>query len=194
MAGLGAAGSRAADDRPQRADRRIGRRANPLRSDAVLWRSKASRPPRPPRHRPDACSGRNPRPLRTRRGGPHRTRQMHHRAVRRRRKAASRSQGKPAKIASVADAIHRHGIGYVSEDRKAEGLILMHSVLDNAGITVWRNLGRHGLPLTDGRSAAGSSRSYAGWKSARLLWRSSSAIFRAAISRRSASPNGWRRG
>jgi ribose transport system ATP-binding protein len=60
-------------------------------------------------------------------------------------------QGKAVKIASVADAIHRHGIGYVSEDRKAEGLILMHSVLANAGITVWRNLGRHGLPLTDGR-------------------------------------------
>ncbi|WP_158804013.1 sugar ABC transporter ATP-binding protein [Acidisoma sp. L85] len=60
-------------------------------------------------------------------------------------------QGKAVKIASVADAIHRHGIGYVSEDRKAEGLILMHSVLANAGITVWRNLGHHGLPLTDGR-------------------------------------------
>lgn len=43
-------------------------------------------------------------------------------------------------ITSVADALHRHGIGYVSEDRKAEGLILMHSVLANAGITIWRRL------------------------------------------------------
>jgi ribose transport system ATP-binding protein len=57
-----------------------------------------------------------------------------------------RVAGTSVHIASVADALHRHGIGYVSEDRKGEGLILMHSVLDNAGITVWRRLaGRLGL-------------------------------------------------
>ena len=57
--------------------------------------------------------------------------------------------GKPAAIGAVADAIDRYRIGYVSEDRKQEGLILMHSVLDNAGITVWRRVaGRLGL-LTD---------------------------------------------
>ena len=48
--------------------------------------------------------------------------------------------GKPAEISSPAEALHGHGIGYVSEDRKQEGLILMHSVLGNAGITVWRKL------------------------------------------------------
>jgi len=48
--------------------------------------------------------------------------------------------GKPVAIASPADALHRHGIGYVSEDRKQEGLILLHTVLGNAGITVWRSL------------------------------------------------------
>ena len=48
--------------------------------------------------------------------------------------------GKPVKIRSAADALHDHGIGYVSEDRKQEGLILLHSVLGNAGITVWRKL------------------------------------------------------
>jgi len=54
--------------------------------------------------------------------------------------------GAPVHIASVAEALHRHGIGYVSEDRKGEGLILMHSVLDNAGVTVWRRLaGRLGF-------------------------------------------------
>jgi len=59
-------------------------------------------------------------------------------------------EGKPAKIRDVADAIHRFGIGYVSEDRKQEGLVLMHTVLENAGITVWRRLaGRFGF-LTDG--------------------------------------------
>jgi ribose transport system ATP-binding protein len=49
-------------------------------------------------------------------------------------------EGKPVAIASPADALHQHGIGYVSEDRKQEGLILLHSVLGNAGITVWRRL------------------------------------------------------
>ncbi len=49
-------------------------------------------------------------------------------------------KGQPAAIHSVADALHRHGMGYVSEDRKQEGLILLHSVLANSGITVWRKL------------------------------------------------------
>jgi ribose transport system ATP-binding protein len=47
---------------------------------------------------------------------------------------------KPVHITSVAEALHQHGMGYVSEDRKAEGLILLHSVLANAGITIWRKL------------------------------------------------------
>ena len=60
-----------------------------------------------------------------------------------------RVHGKPAVIGSVTDAIRRHRIGYISEDRKGEGLILMHSVLDNAGITLWRRLaGRLGI-VTD---------------------------------------------
>jgi ribose transport system ATP-binding protein len=48
--------------------------------------------------------------------------------------------GKPERVADVADAIHRLGIGYISEDRKQEGLIIAHTVLENAGITVWRKL------------------------------------------------------
>lgn len=55
-------------------------------------------------------------------------------------KGAIKINGQEVKIRSVAEAIHRHGIGYVSEDRKHEGLVLMHSVLDNAGMTVWRKL------------------------------------------------------
>ena len=51
-----------------------------------------------------------------------------------------RVRGRPARIGSVADALHRHGIGYVSEDRKQEGLILLHGVLANAGITLWSRL------------------------------------------------------
>ena len=46
----------------------------------------------------------------------------------------------PSASPIVADAIHRCGIGYISEDRKQEGLILAHTVLENAGITVWRKL------------------------------------------------------
>ena len=48
--------------------------------------------------------------------------------------------GKPVAIRSAAEALHVHGMGYVSEDRKQEGLILLHSVLANSGITVWRKL------------------------------------------------------
>jgi ribose transport system ATP-binding protein len=62
--------------------------------------------------------------------------------------------GKAVKINSVADAIYKFGLGYVSEDRKQEGLILTHTVLANAGIAVWRNLTRRGLPLTDARIRA----------------------------------------
>ena len=54
--------------------------------------------------------------------------------------------GQAVHITSVASALHHHGIGYVSEDRKGEGLILLHSVLDNAGITIWQRLAsRFGL-------------------------------------------------
>ncbi len=53
---------------------------------------------------------------------------------------------RPVRITSAAEAIHRCGIGYISEDRKQEGLILAHSVLENAGLAVWRKLaGRLGL-------------------------------------------------
>jgi ribose transport system ATP-binding protein len=49
-------------------------------------------------------------------------------------------EGQAVRVASPADALQKYGIGYVSEDRKQEGLILLHSVLGNAGITVWRKL------------------------------------------------------
>ena len=51
-----------------------------------------------------------------------------------------RIDGQARKIGSVAVAIHTHRIGYISEDRKQEGLILAHSVLENAGIAIWRKL------------------------------------------------------
>ena len=48
--------------------------------------------------------------------------------------------GKPAKIHSAGEALDRYGIGYVSENRKEEGLILIHSVMSNVSITIWRRL------------------------------------------------------
>ncbi len=57
---------------------------------------------------------------------------------------------KPVNIRNVPQALYSHKIGYVSEDRKGEGLILIHSVLDNAGITVWRRLKNAFGILTDG--------------------------------------------
>jgi ribose transport system ATP-binding protein len=54
-----------------------------------------------------------------------------------------RIAGNTVNIKSAADALHMHSVGYVSEDRKQEGLILLHSVLGNAGITVWRKLATH---------------------------------------------------
>jgi ribose transport system ATP-binding protein len=59
------------------------------------------------------------------------------------------TDGQKAVIGSVAEALTRYRMGYVSEDRKQEGLILMHSVLDNTGITIWKRVaGKLGL-LTD---------------------------------------------
>jgi len=53
-----------------------------------------------------------------------------------------RIDGTPVTIDSVATALNRHRIGYVSEDRKHEGLILMHSVRRNVAVTVWRRIAK----------------------------------------------------
>ena len=57
--------------------------------------------------------------------------------------------GETAQINSVSDAIHRYGIGYVSEDRKHEGLILIHSVLENVGVPIWRRVGKRSGIVVD---------------------------------------------
>jgi ribose transport system ATP-binding protein len=38
------------------------------------------------------------------------------------------------------EAIRRHKLGYISEDRKAEGLILTHPIRSNIAISVWRRI------------------------------------------------------
>jgi ribose transport system ATP-binding protein len=53
-----------------------------------------------------------------------------------------RIEGVPARIRDVTDAVRRYGIGYISEDRKGEGLILAHDVASNIVATVWYRLAR----------------------------------------------------
>jgi ribose transport system ATP-binding protein len=49
-------------------------------------------------------------------------------------------RGEAVSIRSVPEAIRRHRLGYISEDRKGEGLILAHPIRSNIAITVWRRL------------------------------------------------------
>ncbi len=51
-----------------------------------------------------------------------------------------RVNGSPVRIAGMGDALDKYRIGYISEDRKQEGLILMHSIQRNIAITIWRRL------------------------------------------------------
>ena len=46
----------------------------------------------------------------------------------------------PASIGDARQALERYRIGYVSENRQTEGLILSHSVLSNVAMTVWDRL------------------------------------------------------
>ena len=49
-------------------------------------------------------------------------------------------KGRAARIRDMNEALKKFRIGYVSEDRKQEGLILMHSIKDNVAITIWDRL------------------------------------------------------
>ncbi|MCB1489734.1 MAG: sugar ABC transporter ATP-binding protein, partial [Bauldia sp.] len=50
--------------------------------------------------------------------------------------------GKPARIRDMHEALGKYRIGYVSEDRKGEGLVLIHSVKENVAITIWQRIAR----------------------------------------------------
>jgi ribose transport system ATP-binding protein len=49
-------------------------------------------------------------------------------------------RGEPAAIRDPHEALKRYRIGYVSEDRKGEGLILSHGVGANIAVTIWRKI------------------------------------------------------
>jgi ribose transport system ATP-binding protein len=51
-----------------------------------------------------------------------------------------RVSGQPAHIRSMHEALETYRIGYVSEDRKGEGLLLAYPVKDNIAITIWRRI------------------------------------------------------
>jgi ribose transport system ATP-binding protein len=53
--------------------------------------------------------------------------------------------GRPTRITSVGQALHRHRIGYVSENRKEEGVFLQQPLARNIAVTVWNRLSRAGL-------------------------------------------------
>ena len=49
-------------------------------------------------------------------------------------------KGAAARIRSVADSLHRHRMGYVTENRKEEGLLLDAPVRTNITITIWNRI------------------------------------------------------
>ena len=53
-----------------------------------------------------------------------------------------RVRGRRARIRDVGDALRRHRIGYVTENRKEEGLFLDQAVTRNVAVTVWDRLRR----------------------------------------------------
>ena len=62
--------------------------------------------------------------------------------------------GREVRIRRVTDAVRRFGIGYVSEDRKNEGLILSHTVAANIASTVWHRIRRWLGFVTDAMQSA----------------------------------------
>jgi ribose transport system ATP-binding protein len=60
--------------------------------------------------------------------------------------------GKSARIRNPHDALRHHRIGYVSEDRKDEGLILSHAIDRNVGVTVWNRIARWTGWISDKRA------------------------------------------
>ncbi|MFF2409602.1 sugar ABC transporter ATP-binding protein [Streptomyces sp. NPDC058092] len=53
-----------------------------------------------------------------------------------------RVHGRAARIGSPRQALHEHGIGYLTENRKEEGVFLGQPIDRNITVTVWRRLAR----------------------------------------------------
>jgi len=61
--------------------------------------------------------------------------------------------GRTVHIGSVGEALRRYKMGYVTENRKEEGLFLEQPITRNIGVTVWRRLARAGLIPDKGERA-----------------------------------------
>ncbi len=59
--------------------------------------------------------------------------------------------GKPARIRSLADSLYRYRLGYVTENRKEEGLFLKDSVRANISVAVWPRLQNAVTRIISGR-------------------------------------------
>jgi ribose transport system ATP-binding protein len=53
-----------------------------------------------------------------------------------------RVYGETAKIGSPREALHTYGIGYLTENRKEEGVFLEQPIVRNITVTVWKKLAR----------------------------------------------------
>ncbi|MBL1113044.1 sugar ABC transporter ATP-binding protein [Streptomyces sp. 110] len=53
-----------------------------------------------------------------------------------------RVHGEPVRIASPRQALHRFGIGYLTENRKEEGVFLEQPIARNITVTVWKRLAK----------------------------------------------------
>ncbi|MBG0857095.1 sugar ABC transporter ATP-binding protein [Streptomyces spinoverrucosus] len=53
-----------------------------------------------------------------------------------------RVYGEPVRISSPREALHTYGIGYLTENRKEEGVFLEQPIVRNITVTVWNRLGR----------------------------------------------------
>ena len=53
-----------------------------------------------------------------------------------------RVHGSPVRITSPRQALHEYGIGYVTENRKEEGVFLEQPIVRNITVTVWKRLAK----------------------------------------------------
>ncbi|MHB8279897.1 MAG: hypothetical protein ACYDIA_19930 [Candidatus Humimicrobiaceae bacterium] len=58
--------------------------------------------------------------------------------------------GKKVNVKSIADGLYKYRIGYVTENRKEEGLFLNSTILTNIGITIWPKIASKILRFING--------------------------------------------
>jgi len=102
-------------------------------------------------------------------------------------------RGRAVRIRDVRDALRTYKIGYVPEDRKAEGLFLDQPVTRNIAVTVWDRIGARFTGVSQRREEELAA-TYVEQLGIRLA--SAEQLVGscpAATSRRSAWPSGWPR-